>query len=93
MKILRSIKLWFYRRIGGYIPAGHLVEFRPQIDPLMEWPRDPHRDPEISRVGLSLGEWRSFKSPGFWDNGTTVLIDGTRYNLYTWDLVVLDEAG
>lgn len=91
MKILRNIELWLYKRIKGYIPAGHLVEFRPQIDPLMEWPADPRHAPEVNSVGLSLGEWRGFKSPGFWDNGTTILVDGARYNLYTWDLVVLDD--
>lgn len=91
MKLLRSIKLWFYRRIRGYIPAGHLVEFSPPIAHLAAWPRDPRRDPEINGVGLTLGEWRALKSPGFLVNGTTVLIDGTRYNLYTCDLVVLDD--
>ena len=91
MKTLRSIKLWFYGRIKGYIPAGHLVEFRPQIDPLMEWPADTRHAPEANSAGLSLGEWRGFKSPGFWDSGTAVLINGTRYNLYTWDLAVLDD--
>lgn len=91
MKLLRSIKLWFYRQIRGYIPAGHLVEFLPPAGSQLEWPRDPRRDPEINGVGLSLGEWRAFESPGFWSSGTAVLIDGTRYNLYTCDLVVLDD--
>jgi hypothetical protein len=92
MNFFGRIKLWYYRRVWGYIPAGHLVEFSPPLASLMEWPRDPRRDPEINGVGLSLGEWRAFKSPGFMDVGTTVLIDNRRYNLYTWDLVVLDES-
>jgi hypothetical protein len=91
MKLLCSIKLWFYSRIRGYIPAGHLVEFSPPLAAQTEWPRDPRRDPEINGVGMSLGEWQAFKSPGFWENGTKVLINGTRYNLYTCDLVVLDD--
>lgn len=91
MKILRSIKLWFYKRVMGYVPAGHIVLFDPPDDPHGLQIRDPRRDPAIKGLGLSLGEWRGFKSPGFWDNGTTVLIDGTRYNLYTWDLAVLDD--
>ena len=91
MKILRRIRLWFYKRIKGYIPTGHLVEFSPPLAGQLEWPRDPRRDPEIDGIGLSLGEWRVFKSPGFTDVGTVVLINGTRYNLYTWDLVVLDD--
>jgi hypothetical protein len=91
MKILRSIKFWFYRKIKGYIPAGHLVLFDPPDSHLKAWPLDPRRDPEINGVGISLGAWRAFKSPGFWDVGTTVLIDGRHYNLYTWDLVVIDD--
>ena len=91
MKILRRIRLWFYKRIKGYIPTGHLVEFSPPIAHLKAWPHDPRRDPEINGVGLTLGEWRALKSPGFTDVGTVVMIDGTRYNLYTWDLVVLDD--
>lgn len=91
MKILRKIRLWFYKRIKGYIPAGHLVEFSPPAGSQAEWPCDPRRDPEINGIGLSLGEWWVFKSPGFTDVGTVVLVNGTRYNLYTWDLVVLDD--
>jgi hypothetical protein len=91
MKTLRKLRLWFYWRIMGYIPAGHLVEFSPHPEDEQSWPRDPRRDPEIGGIGLSLGEWRMFKSPGFNDIGTIVLIDGHRYNLYTWDLKVLDD--
>ena len=91
MKLLCSIKLWFYKKIMGYIPAGHLVLFDPPDDSHRLQIRDPRRDPEIKGLGLSLGEWRAFKSPGFCANGTTVLIDGIRYDLYTWDLVALDD--
>ena len=91
MKILRNIKIWFYRKIKGYIPVGHLVLFSPPSTDDQGWPRDPRHDPEIGGIGLSLGAWRVFKSPGFTDIGTTVLIDGHRYSLYTWDLQVLDD--
>lgn len=91
MKKLRSIKLWFYKRVMGYVPEGYIVMFDPPDDLNGVLIRDPRRDPEIKGLGLSLGEWRAFKSPGFCANGTTVLIDGIRYNLYTWDLKVLND--
>ena len=91
MKTLRSIKLSFYKKIMGYIPAGHIVLFDPPDDTNGLQFRDPRRDPEIKGLGLSLGEWRVYRSPGFMDSGTTVLINNRRYNLYTWDLAVLDD--
>ena len=91
MKTLRSIKLWFYKRVMGYVPAGYIVMFDPPDDTNGLLIRDPRRDPEIKGFGLSMGEWRAFKSPGFCANGTTVLIDGIRYDLYTWDLKVLND--
>ena len=45
MKLLCSIKLWFYKKIMGYIPAGHLVLFDPPDDSNGLQIRDPRRDP------------------------------------------------
>lgn len=91
MKIFRKIKLWFYSQVMGYIPVGHIVLFDPPDDPhgLQIW--DPRRDPALKGIGLSLGKWQAYKSPGFMVNGTTVLINSRRYNLYTCDLEVIDD--
>lgn len=91
MNLFRSIKLWFYSRVMGYVPAGHIVLFDPPDDPHGLQIRDPRRDPEIKGIGLSLGKWQAYKSPGFMVNGTTVLINSRRYNLYTCDLKVLND--
>jgi len=90
MKLIPRLKLWFCRKILGYIPAGHIVLFDPPDDPSGIQIRDPRRDPEIGRIGLTLGRRSYLRSPGFTVCGTIVLIEGIQYNLYTWDLRLLD---
>lgn len=93
MKAFRRLQIWFYRTFRGHIPAGHLVLFNPPLGRSGVWPLDPRQDPSIGNIGISLGGWRLYRSPGFMEDGTIVLIDGKQYNLYTWDLEVLDESG
>lgn len=85
------MKLWFCRHVLGYIPAGHLVLFSPLEDALGLQVRDPHHDPEIGVLGLSLGRWDRFTLSGFTATGTRVLIDSRHYDLYTCDLSVLNN--
>lgn len=88
MKLIRKVRLWFYLRIKGHLPPGTLVRFMPK-EVAWIWRVNYSLDP--GAVGIVLGGWRYYRSPGYTDFGTRVMFSEQIRDVYHWDLEVIDE--
>lgn len=92
MKKLRSVYLWLYELIKGHLPPGALVRFQPSPDRNGNCWMTP-ADPPLHSLGIVVGGWRAFKSPGYIHQGSVVMIGSQTYNVDNFEIVRLDEAG
>ena len=87
---LRSIYLWFYEMFKGHLPPGTLIRFQPSPD------RNGNywitaTDPPLNSLGIVVGGWRGFKTPGYTQQGSVVMISSQKYDVDNWELAVLDD--
>lgn len=93
MKLIRRISLWCYLRFKGHLPPGTLVRFNPRGPGRVAVLARRNQYPGDGAVGISIGGWRYYRSPGYIDFGTRVLFGTTTWDAYEWDLKVINEAG
>lgn len=93
MKILRRVHRWFYLRLKGHLPVGTLVRLSPKGPGRAAVLAKLGQRPSFDVVGISIGGWRYYRSPGYTDFGTLVMFGTVTYDAYEWDLEVIDEAG
>ena len=96
MKIFHKIYYWLYRFIKGHLPIGTLVSFRPVPNEDYNFWYRPHKfrilvdSPERGTIGIVIGGWRSFISPGIDVMGSTAMFNGVSYDIYDRHLEIID---
>ena len=96
MRFLRRLYLWAYETVQGHYPAGTLVQFQPRIgfDGRVYWRSSGV--PERNSIGMVIDGWSKNvhpMPPGLINKGSVVLFDGARYEMFHWEIEVIDEAG
>ena len=92
MNFLRRVYRWLYVRVKGHYPLGSLVKFKPGIGFDGIYWKSPG-DPRINSIGLVIDGWRKNvhpMPPGAFARGSVVLFDGARYEMFNWELEVID---
>jgi hypothetical protein len=94
MNFLRRVYRWLYVRVKGHYPLGSLVKFKPGIGFDGIYWKSPG-DPRFHAIGLVIDGWRKNVHPlppGVINKGSVVLFDGARYEMFHWELEVIDET-
>ena len=94
MRILRWVYMQLHVFIKGHLPLGTLVRFKPGIGLDGIYWKSPG-DPMINSIGLVIDGWRKNvhpMPPGALVSGSVVLFDDVRYEMFHWELEVIDEA-
>lgn len=86
---LRSIYLWVYGMIKGHFPPGTLIRFQPSPDRNGNYWITP-TDPPLHSLGIVVGGWRGFKTPGYTQQGSIVMIGSQRYDVDDYEITVVD---
>ena len=90
MRLLRRIYLRLYILFKHHYPVGTLVRYHPtrSLSLGIDWlvPGLKAHD-----IGVVVGAWDKFRSPGFLAKGNLVLFDGKTYDMEEWELEVIDE--
>ena len=89
----RNFYFWLYNIIKGHLPPGTLVRFSPRSLARDELLSKLGQNPGFDSVGIVIGGWRRFRSPGYTDSGTRVMFGESTCDVYHWDLEVIDEVG
>ena len=95
MNLFRRLYLWAYETVKGHYPIGTLVQFQPRVgfDGKIYWRSSGV--PRRSSIGMVIDGWRKNvhpMPPGVINKGSVVLFDGARYEMFHWELEVIDEA-
>ncbi len=96
MRLLSRIYLWLYDTVKGHYPVGTLVQFKPRVgfDGKVYWRSSGV--PERDSIGMVIDGWRKNVHPmptGVTNKGSVVLFDDVRYEMFHWEIEVIDEAG
>jgi hypothetical protein len=96
MRILRWAYMQLHVFIKGHLPLGTLVQFQPRVgfDGKIYWRSSGV--PERNSIGMVIDGWSKNvhpMPPGVINKGSVVLFDCARYEMFNWELEVIDEAG
>jgi hypothetical protein len=96
MRFLRRLYLRLYVLFKGHYPTGTLVQFKPRIgfDGKIYWRSSGV--PRRNSIGVVIDGWRKNVHPmptGVTNKGSVVLFDDVRYEMFHWELEVIDETG
>lgn len=88
----RNFYFWLYNIIKGHLPPGTLVRFQPSPDRNGNYWMTP-TDPPLHSLGIVIGGWRAYKSPGYIQAGSVVMIGSQTYNVDDFEIERVDESG
>jgi len=82
--------MWIYRIRKGHLPPGTLVQFLPPSVWSQRRGAFVADSSKTKTVGVVIGGWKYFRSPGRADHGSIVLVAEKRRYMHNEDLEVLD---